>query len=181
MYEISRETFDLRPGDGVDQVCQLLIELAADKRPMERITIFNDRVEVRRYVGEDEQLEVFDGGPTSIESMLQSVEMQELEGGEAQDALRLAYRMCTRLSQEHMRPICWVVGDLDMLNRGLKVWGEEFVPLGARPTLFGLPVRVSAELGADRMVLIGGASKHHNPERAVQAVSAVMQWGGVEN
>jgi hypothetical protein len=178
MYEIATETIQLSEGDGVDQVCQLLVQLAEDPRPMEKVVILPDRVEVSRMVDpEEEMLRLEEGPPSSVESMLGQVEMEELPFDKDMDvdALRLVYRMCVALRRE-AAPICWVVGDLDQLGLGL---GQSMVPLDGNPqlaTLFGLPVKVTAHLGHDRMVLVGGASRYHNPMRATRAISAFMPW-----
>lgn len=180
MYEISKETFDLRPGNGVDDVCRLLIGLAEEGRPMERITIFSDRVEVRWIVEEEaEVVRLTEGRPSSVEGVLATVQMVELPdkaGGE--DLLRTTFMMCKEMEGLRAKPISWVVGDLDMVVEGLKPWGKA-VTKGLNPmVMFGLPVLASAQLGADRIVLIGGSSRHHNPERGTHAVSAVMKWAG---
>ena len=173
MYEISRETFDLRPGDGVDQVCQLLIGLAEEGRPMERITVFSDKVEVRWIVDEDQEVSrLTEGRPSSIESMLGTTEMVELpESDEGDDLLRTTFMMCREMEKLQAKPLGWVVGDLDVVAEGLK---QAVAPMA----MFGMPLIASAQLGADRIVLVGGASRHHNPERGTHAVSAVMRWAG---
>jgi hypothetical protein len=180
MYEISRETFDLRPGDGVDQVCQLLIGLAEEGRPMERITVFSDRVEVHWIVDEnDEVVRLTEGRPSSIESMLGTTEMLELpQQDDCEDLLRTTFMMCREMEKLRAKPISWVVGDLDMVVEGLKPWGKPAVESVTPMALFGLPVVASAQLGVDRIVLVGGASRHHNPERGTHAVTAVMKWVG---
>lgn len=180
MYEISMETIQLSPGTGVDQVCELIIELSADPRPLERLTIFPDRLEVRRYADPgEEMLRAVEAPPSTVESMLGSVKMFELSFDRDRhiDAFRLAFDMCRQLDRNQMRPSCWVVGDLDQLRVGLEEAVDDFGFSGlGEDTLYGLPVRVSAELGQDRLVLVGGVSRHHAPERATAAVSAFMPW-----
>lgn len=179
MYEIAKQVIQLDPGTGVDRVCQMLLELTATQRSMERITIFHDRLEVNWYVDpENEEPEFEEGSPSSIESMLANVQMAELrfDRDKDTDPLRLTYRMCRKLMASNIVPITWIVGDLDQLKFGLEQSGMGMDAFSMPHHLYGLPVLVSAQLGYDRIVVVGGASKHHNPERATHAVSAFMPW-----
>jgi len=181
MYEISKEVIELSPSAGVDQLCELLYELYATGRPIAQLLVVPGKVEVDWMVDpEQEMLDVVGGRPSSIESMLQSIKIQELVSDEV-DAFRMTYVMCKTLSGWNASPICWVVGDLEHLKRGIEICGASFDEVTGASNLYGVPVRVSAELGEDRLVLVGGGSRHHSPAQATLGVAAVMQWAVKED
>jgi|OpeIllAssembly_1097287.scaffolds.fasta_scaffold41356_4 hypothetical protein len=172
-YELQSLRHTLRGTETVDDICEIIIGAAERRAAIEEIKITREAITFSFWALKDDA----PGGvvpetePERLGDLLRNVDIHEIEpapvtiSGAAMARLADALLMGRRL--RHV-PQAWVVGDNETFSKWLGL---------TRPIsrFLELPVIQHDDLGADKVVLLCGASKNHHYMKARLAVALTLE------
>jgi hypothetical protein len=173
-YELKERSYTLRDGEGVDDICNRLIQLSSSPYPIETITVTKTAMKVSTWEPASEEPPyggfTFDS-PTSISHLLQSIELQEIsptETGINAKAMAAVAKMMLDARAAGMAGVGWVVSDLTEFAKWIGIKG---IPI----RFLDLPLLQSEELPHHRLVLLCGKSSKNDPMTASRGVITSME------
>lgn len=173
-YELKERSYPLREGEGVDDICNRLVELASSPYPIETVTITKTDLKVLAWEPADEEPPYggfkFDS-PTSISSLLQSVELREVspaETGLNVKSLAVVAKMLLDARAGALAGIAWAVCDPLVFCKWI---GVKHAPI----RFLDLPLLQNEELPRHRLVLLCGKSSRSHPMTASQGIVTSME------
>lgn len=179
-YELKERSYPLREDEGVDDVCNKLVELSGSPYPIETVLITKTAIKVSAWEPKDEEPPYggfkFDS-PSSISSLLQSVDLHEVPAGETglnAAALCVVAKMMLEARAGELAGVAWVVSDPPLFCR--------WIGVKKQPVRFlDLPLLQAEELPRHRLVLLCAKSSRNHPMTASRGVIASMEIKEEEN
>lgn len=173
-YELKDRSYTLREGEGVDDICNRLIQLSASPYPIETVVITKTAMKVSTWEPVSEEPPyggfTFDS-PTSISHLLQSIELFELDAAETginAKAMTVVAKMLLDARAGGLAGVAWIVGDLSDFSKWIGIKG---VPI----RFLDLPLLQNGEMPRDRLVLLCGKSSRNDPLTASRGIFTSME------